>query len=321
MIAAFDASPSKGPLAASGAPRRLLPFGLAAFAGMTALAVTDLRRPLAYEMALGLAVLVGAGALFLPWRRLPLAAQDLPALLFFLVVVLLRDSGGGYIAGVGPMVLIPVCWIAMYGRRPALVVSLILTGAVFLGPWLLVGGERYPDGDLRRGFVVVLMAVLVGVAVHSLVRSLQKERAEVVRAASEVSAVAEQLAAVARVRHSMQVNQDPRMVICEGARDLTGAAMSMLLETRSERELVATAAVGADLVEATVPLDPARSAAVDCLLTGRRIFIADARRDSRVPQPLREQVNAVSLFYEPVVRRGQVVAVLLVGWRPLGRAW
>jgi len=67
-------------------------------------------------------------------------------------------------------------------------------------------------------------------------------------------------------------------------------------------------------VEATVPLDPARSAAVDCLLTGQRIFIADARRDSRVPQALREQVNAVSLFYEPVVRRGQVVAVLLVGW-------
>jgi diguanylate cyclase (GGDEF)-like protein len=88
----------------------------------------------------------------------------------------------------------------------------------------------------------------------------------------------------------------------------------MLLETRSERDLVVTAAVGADLMGATVPLDPVRSAAVDCMLTARPIFIADARVDSRIPQALREQANAVSLFYEPVVRRGQVVAILLVGW-------
>lgn len=180
--------------------------------------------------------------------------------------------------------------------------------------WLIVGGERYPDADLRRGVVVVIVAALVGVAVRSLVQSLKAERAEVIRAAREVSTVAEQLAAVARVRHSMQVNQDPRVPICEGARDLTGGAMSMLLETRSDRELVVTAAVGADLFGTTVPMDPGRSAAVECMLTGRRIFIADARVDSRVPQPLREQANAVTLFYEPVVRRGKVVAILVVGW-------
>jgi diguanylate cyclase (GGDEF)-like protein len=313
-MAAFDASPSTGPLAATGAPRRLLPFGLAAVGGMAALALTDLHSVLAYELALALALLVASCALFLPWRRLPLAAQELPALGFFVVVVLLRDSGGGNESGVGPMVLIPVCWIAMYGGRSALGVSLVAAAAAYLGPWLLIGGDRYPDADLRRGVVVVLIAALVGVAVHTLVQSLKTERAEVVRAAREVSTVAEQLAAVARVRHSIQINQDPRMAICEGARDLTGAAMSMLLETRSERELVVTAAVGADLLAATVPLDPSRSAAVDCMLTAQRIFIADARADSRVPQALREQENAVSLFYEPVIRRGQVVAILLVGW-------
>jgi diguanylate cyclase (GGDEF)-like protein len=281
---------------------------------MAALAITDLHSVLAYELAWALALLVAACALFLPWRRLPLAAQELPALVFFVVVVLLRDAGGGNLSGVGPMALIPVCWIAMYGGRAALGISLAATGAAYLGPWLIVGGERYPDADLRRGAVVVLIAALVGVAVHTLVQSLKTERAEVIRAAREVSTVAEQLAAVARVRHSMQVNQDPRTAICEGARDLTGAAMSMLLETRSDRELVVTAAVGADMLGTTVPLDPRRSAAVDCMLTGQRIFIVDASADSRIPQALREQGNAVSLFYEPVVRRGQVVAILLVGW-------
>jgi diguanylate cyclase (GGDEF)-like protein len=62
-------------------------------------------------------------------------------------------------------------------------------------------------------------------------------------------------------------------------------------------------------------MDPARSAAADCLLSGRRLFIADARTDARIPQLLQSQVDASSLLYEPVVRRGQVVAVLAVGWR------
>jgi diguanylate cyclase (GGDEF)-like protein len=202
----------------------------------------------------------------------------------------------------------------MYGGQISLAISLVATGATYVGPWLIIGGDRYPAAELRRGFVVVVVAALVGVAVRTLVQSLKAERAEVIRAARQVSTVAEQLAAVANVRHSMQVNEDPRAAICEGARDLTGAAMSMLLEARAERELVATAAVGVDLLGAIVPLDPVRSAAVDCLLTGQRIFIADARTDPRVPRALREQTNAVTLFYEPVVRRGKVVAVLLVGW-------
>ncbi|MEP6760483.1 MAG: sensor domain-containing diguanylate cyclase [Sporichthyaceae bacterium] len=287
---------------------------MAASGGILALAFSDPQNLTTFGFGLALAALLAAAALFLPWRHLPLAAQDVPALLFFLVVVVLRDSGGGYVSGVGPMVLIPVCWIAMYGRRIALFISLAAAGAVFVGPWLLIGGDRYPDEELRRGAVLVVVAALVGVAVQTLVQSLKEERAEVIRAASQVSTVAEQLAAVAHVRHSIQVNQDPRAAICEGARDLTGAAMSILVEARSEHELVVTAAVGAELLGATVPLDPGRSAAVDCMLTGQRLFIADARIDSRVPEPLREQANAVALFYEPVFRRGQVVAILTVGW-------
>jgi diguanylate cyclase (GGDEF)-like protein len=113
----------------------------------------------------------------------------------------------------------------------------------------------------------------------------------------------------------MQVNQDPRQAICEGARDLTGAAVSFLLEPRDEQTLERTAGVGFELTPVILPMDPARSAGADCLLSGRRLFISDARTDSRIPQLLRAQVDASSLLYEPVVRRGKVMAVLVVGWR------
>jgi diguanylate cyclase (GGDEF)-like protein len=299
----------------AGSPLKALPFALIAFGVIGALAMTDLHRPSALIVAIAITCLIVMAQLLVPWRQLPPSAQDVPALAFYVVIVLLREAGGGSGAGVGPLALLPVCWLAMYGGRTAMRLSLAATGAIFLAPRLLIGGAAYPPEDLRRGATLVLVGGLIGISVQSLVAKLHAQSVASVRAAEQTAALAEQLAAVARVRHSMQVNQDPRQAICEGARDLTGAAVSFLLEPRDEHSLERTAGVGFDVTPVTLPMDPARSAAADCLLSGRRLFIADASTDPRIPQGLRTQVDASSLLYEPVVRRGQVVAVLTVGWR------
>ena len=223
----------------------------------------------------------------------------------------------------GTLALLPVVWLAMHGGRTALRLSLVATGAVFIVPALLVGGDAYPSADIRRGVTLMLVASLIGISVQRLVGTLhaqqmasQAQQVASAKAAEETAVLAEQLAAVARVRHSMQVNQDPREVICQGARDLTGATVSFLLEPRDDHTLLRTAGVGfQQTVVVTLPMDPARSAAADCLLSGRRLFIGDARTDPRIPDALRQQVGAETLLYEPVVRRGHVVAVLVVGWR------
>ena len=204
----------------------------------------------------------------------------------------------------------------MYGRRVSLRLSLLACAAIFLSP-VLLGGDAYQAADLRRGFTFLLVAALVGISVQSLVGSLQAQRAASAQAAAETAALAEQLAAVARVRHSMQVNRDPREVICQGATDLAGAAFGFLFEPRDANSLLLTAGAGFELTDLSVPIDPARSAAADCLLSGRRLVIPDARSDTRIPEVLRVQFDAVSLLYEPVVRRGQVVAVLVVGWHEI----
>jgi diguanylate cyclase (GGDEF)-like protein len=306
---------SARPRGETGSPLNVLPFALIAFLVIGTLALTDLQRPGALVLALALTCLLLIAQLFVPWRRLPASAQDVPAVAFFVVIVLLREAGGGTGAGVGPLALLPVCWLAMYGGRIAMRISLVATGAIFIAPRLLVGGAAYPPEDLRRGVTLMLVAGLIGISVQSLVEKLHAQRAASVIAAEQTAGLAEQLAAVARVRHSMQVNQDPRQAICEGARDLTGAAVGFLLEPRDKQTLERTAGVGFEVTPVTLPMDPARSAGADCLLSGRRLFIADAHNDARIPQLLQSQVDASSLLYEPVVRRGQVVAVLAVGWR------
>jgi diguanylate cyclase (GGDEF)-like protein len=299
----------------AGSPLRALLFALVAVACISPLVVTDLHSPRALVLAAAVTAIIGLSAVLIPWRRLPPAARDVLPFGFFVVLILLREAGGGSGSGIGPLTLLPVCWLALHGGRTALRLSLLATGAVFIGPWLLVGGVAYPGTDLRRGIATMLVAGLIGISVQTLVATLQAQKAASIRAAHETANLAEQLAAVARVRHSMQVNQDPREVLCQGARDLTGAAVGFLLEPRDEHSLERTAGVGFEATAVTVPMDPARSAAADCLLSGQRIFIADASTDPRIPDDLRSQVDAVSLLYEPVVRRGQIVAVLVVGWR------
>jgi diguanylate cyclase (GGDEF)-like protein len=303
------------PRGQTGSSLSVLPFALIAFLVIGSLALTDLQRPRALFLALAVTCLLLVAQLFMPWRRLPASAQDVPAVAFYVVIALLRDAGGGTGAGVGPLALLPVCWLAMYGGRTAMRISLLATGAIFIAPRLLVGGAAYPAEDLRRGITLMLVGGLIGFSVQSLVENLHAQRATSVLAAERTAGLAEQLAAVARVRHSMQVNQDPRQAICEGARDLTGAAVGFLLEPCDEQTLERTAGVGFELTRVTIPMDPARSAGADCLLSGRRLFITDAHADARISQELQSQVDASSLLYEPVVRRGQVVAVLVVGWR------
>src|SRR5436305_4730385 len=54
------------------------------------------------------------------WGRLPGWTEALPALLFFVVVVLLRHGAGGTASGFSPLVLLPIVWLALYGTRPQL---------------------------------------------------------------------------------------------------------------------------------------------------------------------------------------------------------
>ncbi len=153
----------RGPLVELGAIRRALPVAGTALGGIVALAVTDLQQVDPFLWALALSLCLAAVWLIAPWHRLPVAAQDVPPLAFFGVVVLLREAGGGTTSGLGPMVLIPVCWVAMYSGRAALGVALAAAGGTYLVPALLIGGTAYPPSDFRRGVVMVLIGGRVGV--------------------------------------------------------------------------------------------------------------------------------------------------------------
>jgi diguanylate cyclase (GGDEF)-like protein len=131
-----------------------------------------------------LTVLVAASAVGVPWARLPRWTHVLPALAYVVAVALLRDGASGSSAGVAPVVLLPVFWLALYGTRGHLAVVLGEVLTFFVLPVLVIGSPAYPVSGIRAGILFVAVAAIMGVTVQSLVsrvRAQQRERDDLLK--------------------------------------------------------------------------------------------------------------------------------------------
>jgi diguanylate cyclase (GGDEF)-like protein/PAS domain S-box-containing protein len=119
-------------------------------------------------------------ALALASVRLPEAswAAAVPILAFFLVVVAARDVTGGSLSPLSPLVLLPILWIVLFGTRRQLWVAVVASGAVFLGPLLVLGTERYNPGEWRRA---LLWSLVVGLICPRVQERVVELRAAVLR--------------------------------------------------------------------------------------------------------------------------------------------
>ena len=89
--------------------------------------------------AAALNVLILASALLAPWRLLPHFAQVVPPFAYFVVIALLREADGGARSAYSVLTMLPVFWLALYGTRRELGLSIVGVAALFLTPLLLWG--------------------------------------------------------------------------------------------------------------------------------------------------------------------------------------
>ena len=165
------------PFARDGLARRAWPFAAVLALGVALAAGEDVQDPVAFGVALGLAVVVCAIALALPWSRLPRSVQVVLPLACFVVVALLTKAGGGASSGYAPLVIVPVFWLALYGTGRELAMALVGVALTFAVPLVLVGPPEYPAGEWMRMVLWILAAGLVGGTVQRLVRTV-RERAD-----------------------------------------------------------------------------------------------------------------------------------------------
>lgn len=118
--------------------------------------------------------------------------------------------------------------------------------------------------------------------------------------------------AISAVAVAQSTGQDARPVVCRGAAELSGAAAVFLLEA-SGREFISTAEHGVDMGPVTIqPRGDGRGKAFQ---STESYFVADATDHAALAPALVEATGARSALFQPVLRDGEVAAVLILIWR------
>ena len=269
--------------------------------------------------------LILLGAMMIPWHRLPHFAQVVPPFAYFIVIALLREADGGAQSSYSVLSMLPVFWLALYGSRRQLGVSMVGVAAVFMTPLLLVGSPEYPASEWTNALLWICVAPIVGFTVQSLVRQLRDRAAESQKRAEELQVSQEEtrklvvsMAAVTEATREIARTTDSRLareVICSAACMITGARFAKLMERGADGTLAMTANYGLQGAPPfSVSLEDETSGAGTTFISKKPLFISDARGQAEISQRVVQTTGAVSMHFEPVLRNEEAVAVLVVGW-------
>lgn len=236
-----------------------------------------------------------------------------PELIFLAALGLLRDSGGGIASGAGAVAIVPVFYVALHSesRRD---LYLVLTGlAVFyIAPILIVGPPAYPHTQYRAALLAVAVSSIIGLATQRLVAAV-RERAEEAR---ERERMLEELSAVVR---GLFASEQARVDVCAAAKTIGHASVAVLFEpVPGGSTMRSTALTGLDdvpeLRESEISLD--RPSAVRDVFRGGRSILIEENVAAHVGSPELWKASGMpqTVLYEPLLRGGETIGVLVVGW-------
>jgi PAS domain S-box-containing protein len=133
---------------------------------------------------LGLAL----AAVLLPWSRLPTWTWPVIPLGSVVVIALVRDAQGGSASGLATLYLLPIVWLAFYGKRSHVAVGLMVMLVAMVVPMLMEGPPAYPDSGWRGVVILECVAALIS---FTLLAMVDRERGYVADMAEQARLVRE----------------------------------------------------------------------------------------------------------------------------------
>lgn len=137
-----------------------------------------------------------------------------------------------------------------------------------------------------------------------------------------VSEHVEDLAALLQVARQLSGSEAPhesRRAVCRAARELTEGEFVHIFEFVTDRNvlcLTASDGSGVDFLE--LPLAGRRSLLSDTFRSGEPMFSGDMLVDERADREAARRVGLRAGCFQPIIRDGQTIGVLVVGWhRPI----
>jgi hypothetical protein len=127
----------------------------------------DARREISIAGVLFFALV--SAAFLLPWEKLPDFAWLVIPIGYMAVIGILRDAQGGGRSGLIVVYVLPIIWLAVYGRRSHLLVGLFCFDLALLVPVLLVGSPKYPTSEWREVAVTAVVTTIVASLISTMV--------------------------------------------------------------------------------------------------------------------------------------------------------
>ena len=114
-------------------------------------------------------------------------------LLVMVSVILLRDALGGAVSGVGPLIAVPIVWLALFGTLGDLAVAAALSAVAFLAPDLLRNLAAAPGQDVpvdwRPAVLWAAVSLLAAPVIQGVIRTLSAQNRAERRAAAQLRAI------------------------------------------------------------------------------------------------------------------------------------
>ena len=212
--------------------RLLVPFILLCLLAVALATVpdTDVDRVAWLWSAAGLLVLSGFQIVLMPWDRLHPLWRHVPAITFCLGIVLLREVDAEGTTGFGVLLLLPIIWQAVYGRRIDLALAFAQMLAALAIPVLVFDGYPVRE-EVPRTVLLLAVAAALGVVLRTLIATVRSH-----------DRTMQTVVAVSRLLHT---TDDPVGVLGAGIRTLTHADSVVLYQTRApgDSRLLPTAVV------------------------------------------------------------------------------
>jgi PAS domain-containing protein len=178
---------------------------------------------------------LGALAFALPWHRLPRWTDLLVPLLFFVLVAWLRrqQGYGREAVSVAPLFLIPAFWVALYGTRSDLVITLTTITVVRFIPNAVTGFE---PGELGYSLAALVASTTVCALTQQTVSVVR--RAEATKRLSEakfagiISMSADAIISVDEDQRITIFNHGAEEIFGYTRKEAIGAPLDMLIPER-----------------------------------------------------------------------------------------
>ena len=177
--------------------------------------------------------------------------------------------------------------------------------------------------ELLRGdgttFSAALLITTTGRGKGRRVHLFAHDASMQVAAERAVSEHVEDLAAllhVARELSGSEAAQESRRAICRAARQLSAGEFAHVFELVPERDVLnLTASDGSGIDSLELPLTGRRSLLSDAFQSGQAMFSGDMLVDHRADREAAKRVGIRAGCFQPIIRDGRTIGVLVVGWR------